>query len=380
MSARRNWRKLIGVAAAVCMTTTSAGVALGQGGGVGTPDPPKLTDVICVERCADVRVATIGSKVQLRGRNLDGVGEVRFAGNGDGRVAAAPSNVSARAVQVKVPEGATTGTVVVDAYGTQAETPPERELRIVSPDQIESSGDFELTSAEASPRSSFYDGIRPPSVRYVFKGDVTSGVRIEVMRRDTGEVVATKIDTAARPNATNTATWDGLTSDGSPAANGDYKFKLGDAAGSGAQATSDSSFGYHQYRFPLQARHSYGDGFGAGRGHQGQDVMARCGATIRAVRGGRVEVNTTQSAAGNYIVIDGKATGVDTMYAHLSRRSPLRKGSRVRTGQVIGNVGRTGSASACHLHFEMWTAPGWYQGGNPMRNVGRLMHRWDTWS
>ena len=205
-------------------------------------------------------------------------------------------------------------------------------------------------------------------------------MRVEVVNRDTGEVVATTIDAAAEPSSTNTATWDGLASDGTPAPNGDYQFRIGDAAGAGAQATAKSDFSYYQYRFPLQSRHSYGDGFGAGRGHQGQDVFAKCGAPIRAVRGGRVQVNSTQSRAGNYVVIDGKGTGVDTMYAHLIRRSPLPKGARVRTGQLIGNVGQTGSASGCHLHFEIWTAPGWYEGGSPMPSVAKLLHRWDVWS
>jgi murein DD-endopeptidase MepM/ murein hydrolase activator NlpD len=377
---KRRWRKL-GFAVTACTVSTGAGVALAQGGGgVGTPDPPALTDVICLDRCADVRVATVGSKVQLRGRNLDGVGAVQFAGERSGRVDAVPTAVSARSIEAEVPEGAGTGTVIVDAYGAEAETPDKRELKIVAPDQIQSTGDFKLNSAQASPESSFYDGIRPPAVTYVFRGKASSGVRVEVLNRDTREVVAAMIDPAAEPNATNTATWDGLASDGSPAPSGDYEFRIGDAAGSGAEATSDSGFGYHQYRFPLQARHSYGDGFGAGRGHQGQDVFAKCGSPVRAVRGGRVQVNSTQSRAGNYVVIDGKGTGVDTMYAHLIRPSPLRKGARVRTGQLIGNVGQTGSASGCHLHFEIWSAPGWYEGGSPMPSVAKLMRRWDSWS
>jgi murein DD-endopeptidase MepM/ murein hydrolase activator NlpD len=68
------------------------------------------------------------------------------------------------------------------------------------------------------------------------------------------------------------------------------------------------------------------------------------------------------------------------MYAHLQKRSPLTEGARVRTGQPIGRVGDTGNASGCHLHFEIWSAPGWYEGGDAMPSVGRNLKLWDTWS
>jgi murein DD-endopeptidase MepM/ murein hydrolase activator NlpD len=141
-----------------------------------------------------------------------------------------------------------------------------------------------------------------------------------------------------------------------------------------------SRFGYYKFRFPLTAKHSYGDGFGAGRGHQGQDVFAKCGATLRAARGGRVQWNRTHSAAGNYLVIDGKGTQTDFMYAHLKRRSTLQRGERVRTGQKIGLVGETGNASGCHLHFEAWSGPGWYEGGHALSSVSSLLKTWDRWS
>jgi murein DD-endopeptidase MepM/ murein hydrolase activator NlpD len=51
----------------------------------------------------------------------------------------------------------------------------------------------------------------------------------------------------------------------------------------------------------------------------------------------------------------------------------------VRTGQRIGEVGETGNASGCHLHFEIWSAPGWYEGGNFL-NPTKKLKRWDKWS
>ena len=94
--------------------------------------------------------------------------------------------------------------------------------------------------------------------------------------------------------------------------------------------------------------------------------MAACGTPLVAARGGRVQYSGYQAAAGNYIVIDGKGTGFDFAYMHLLEPSPLQEGMTVRTGQPIGIVGETGDATACHLHFEIWTAPGWYEGGSPI--------------
>jgi murein DD-endopeptidase MepM/ murein hydrolase activator NlpD len=107
--------------------------------------------------------------------------------------------------------------------------------------------------------------------------------------------------------------------------------------------------------------------------------MARCGVPIVAARGGRVQYSGWDGAAGNYVVIDGRGTGFDMAYMHLLRPSPLKKGMLVRTGQPIGVVGSTGSSTACHLHFEMWGAPGWYEGGSPIDPLPYLL-RWDRYS
>ena len=120
--------------------------------------------------------------------------------------------------------------------------------------------------------------------------------------------------------------------------------------------------------FPIQGKYSFGtevNRFGGGRGHQGQDVFASCGTPIVAALGGEVTASAWQDAAGNYVVITS-ADGRSQAYMHMLERSTLHKGDQVRSGASVGRVGETGRASGCHLHFELWTAPGWYAGGSPI--------------
>jgi murein DD-endopeptidase MepM/ murein hydrolase activator NlpD len=145
------------------------------------------------------------------------------------------------------------------------------------------------------------------------------------------------------------------------------------------------AFDLRFHAFPVRGRHDFGGAgarFGAGRAghrHQGQDVMARCGTPLVTAHGGVVKFKQYQSAAGYYLVIDGDHTGVDYAYMHMLRPSPFRVGERVATGQQIGRVGETGNAVGCHLHFEMWTAPGWYDGGHPFDPLPSL-RAWDAYS
>jgi murein DD-endopeptidase MepM/ murein hydrolase activator NlpD len=139
------------------------------------------------------------------------------------------------------------------------------------------------------------------------------------------------------------------------------------------------------HQFPVHGPHNYGgkEGrFGAGRTghiHEGQDVMAACGTPLVAARGGIVRFRGYQYNAGNYLVINGQATGVDNAYMHLRGPALFKKGARVRTGDLIGYVGQTGDATACHLHFEEWTAPGWYAGGHAIDPLADL-RAWDQFS
>jgi murein DD-endopeptidase MepM/ murein hydrolase activator NlpD len=135
--------------------------------------------------------------------------------------------------------------------------------------------------------------------------------------------------------------------------------------------------------FPVRGPHDYGgpqSRFGAhrhGHSHQGHDVFAACGTPLVAARGGVVRWRAWHSRAGNYVVVAGDGTALDYVYMHLQSPSGLARGVRVATGQPIGAVGDTGAASGCHLHFELWSAPGWYEGGRPFDPLAHL-RAWDV--
>ncbi len=134
------------------------------------------------------------------------------------------------------------------------------------------------------------------------------------------------------------------------------------------------------YVFPLPSKHQYGDGFGANRGHDGQDIFAKCGRKLVAANDGKIQMSEMDgSGYGNMIVLDVKGTDVDLLYAHLKKRD-AKVGNKVDVGDKIGEVGDTGNASGCHLHFEMHTAPGFWEGGRPMRKVTKYLKEWDKYS
>ena len=76
-------------------------------------------------------------------------------------------------------------------------------------------------------------------------------------------------------------------------------------------------------------------------------------------------------------MIDGKGTDRDYVYMHMRRAPLVSTGQRVFTGQSIGEVGETGRARGCHLHFELWDGPGWYQGGRPVDPLPEV-RQWDA--
>jgi len=251
-----------------------------------------------------------------------------------------------------------------------------------------SSGSLKMKSEGATPERTFFYGKRKATYRYSIGGSEPRDLKIQAVNRRNWRVAHTWRRRDIEPGTVHAVHWSGSTKRGRPASPGTYVFRVrsrgGGRADRGRTRGEDRTVDAYPYEFPVRGRHTYGDGYGAPRAghvHQGQDVLAPCGLKVVAARGGRVQYRANQpGGAGFYMVIDGKGTGHDFVYMHLRRRGRPKRGKRVRTGQRIGLVGHTGDATGCHLHFEMWTRPGWYQGGHPMRSVTRHLKRWDRWS
>ena len=87
--------------------------------------------------------------------------------------------------------------------------------------------------------------------------------------------------------------------------------------------------------------------------HRGIDFAAPIGTPIYAAGNGKIVFVGRKGAYGKYIRIRHNSR-YSTAYAHLSRyRKGIRRGKRVKQGQVIGYVGSTGRSTGPHLHYEV---------------------------
>ncbi len=87
--------------------------------------------------------------------------------------------------------------------------------------------------------------------------------------------------------------------------------------------------------------------------HKGADFGARRGTPIRAAGDGTVQRASRYGSFGNYVRIHHSGE-YDTAYAHMKGfASGVRKGAKVRQGQIIGYVGTTGRSTGPHLHYEV---------------------------
>lgn len=231
------------------------------------------------------------------------------------------------------------------------------------------------------PRLAFFDAKRKAELRYRFRAPQPIDVEIRVARSGSGKVVRRWTERGLRPGLAHERRWNGRRKNGRVAPNGRYRFELQPQGGRVVRA---DSFRLRDHRFPVRGTHHYGDPFGVprsgGRVHEGQDIVAGCGTRLVAARGGRVQARGYSDALyGYWVLIDGRATRHDHFYSHLEAPTPLGDGERVRTGERIGAVGKTGNARSefCQLHFELW--PHGYRRGGAADPLAKL-RRWDGWS
>jgi murein DD-endopeptidase MepM/ murein hydrolase activator NlpD len=403
--ATRRARTTAYAVAAACLLSASPAGAQSTGGvsptaprpvpKVGAPPPgvvvrpaPRVSSWGCLQDCDGAAAARVGSVLRVRGRSLARTYEVVFLG-ADGPVddvTAAPLRKRRNRVDVRVPLGAVPGPLqLADRDGQQSA--PTGFLAVVP--EAASAHSTPAVEVQVQSRRAFYDAERPAKVSYVVHGDSPATVLVELLRARDGAVVTSWQAAGVQPEVAQSVTWDG-TAAGRVQRDGRYVFRVSAVNAAGLRAVSaqaaqaptepdPAEFRFLGHEFPIRGPHGYGEfaaRFGGGRGHQGQDVFAACGTPLVAARGGTVKTKQYHSRAGHYIVIDGEQTGVDYAYMHMREASLVDVGDRVRTGQPIGYVGDTGSASACHLHIELWRAPGWYSGGSPFDPLAPLL-AWD---
>ncbi len=86
--------------------------------------------------------------------------------------------------------------------------------------------------------------------------------------------------------------------------------------------------------------------------HAGIDIKADLGTPILAAAAGTVLFSGWEKDYGRVVKLEHE-DGFVTVYAH-NLQNFVQTGETVAASQVIGIVGRTGRASAYHLHFEIW--------------------------
>jgi murein DD-endopeptidase MepM/ murein hydrolase activator NlpD len=96
--------------------------------------------------------------------------------------------------------------------------------------------------------------------------------------------------------------------------------------------------------------------------HEGIDFAAAVGTPIYATGDGVVsEAEYNSGGYGNKIIIN-HGYSYETVYAHLSKIK-VKKGQRVKRGEIIGLMGNTGKSTAPHLHYEV------HKAGVPMNPI-----------
>lgn len=85
--------------------------------------------------------------------------------------------------------------------------------------------------------------------------------------------------------------------------------------------------------------------------HEGLDIEAPQGTAIKAALSGTVLLVRDNEFYGRTVVLD-HGNGLQTLYAHCAEIL-VREKDKVKQGDIIARVGKTGNATSYHLHFEV---------------------------
>lgn len=88
------------------------------------------------------------------------------------------------------------------------------------------------------------------------------------------------------------------------------------------------------------------------RAHKGVDYAANIGTAVKSTGDGKIIFRGRKGGYGRVVIVQ-HGQKYSTLYAHLSKfRKGHKVGSRVKQGQIIGYVGKSGLATGPHLHYE----------------------------
>lgn len=84
--------------------------------------------------------------------------------------------------------------------------------------------------------------------------------------------------------------------------------------------------------------------------HNGIDLTGWPGTPIVATANGVIETVAFDMNLGHYVKVN-HGNGIQTVYGHLIKRSSRKEGEAVKRGEKIGEMGKTGRATATHVHY-----------------------------
>jgi len=123
-----------------------------------------------------------------------------------------------------------------------------------------------------------------------------------------------------------------------------------------------------QLRWPIQGTVTSKFGRRGSRMHDGIDIGDKEGTPIHAAASGEVVYSDSRLSGYGKLVIIRHGKNLFTAYGH-NQRNLVRKGAKVKAGDVIARVGHTGRATGPHLHFEV------RQGSTPVNPIAYLPRR-----